>query len=600
MKQNNLFMVAARRLLWVAALGLPALGVQAAVVFTSLYSFGSVTDTNGTPLDGEGPYAGLVQGSDGNFYGTTAGGGTNGGYGIVFTISTVGTLTSLYSFTGSNDGSNPQAGLVQGNDGYYYGTTFGGGTNGDGTVFKITSNGALTSLYSFTNGIDGTYPRAGLVQGTDGTLYGTTAGDEFTYGTVFKISTNGALTGLYSFSGVNGGSGGIQPYAGLVQGSDGYFYGTTRAGGDSSGTVFKINSDFVLPRFFLFPVDGIDGSRPNTLVQGSDGNFYGTAKSGGGTNDFGGGGGNGTVFKITTNAALTCLYSFTGGNDGADPEAALVQGGNGTLYGTTSSGGSSGNGTVFSINTNATSFTTLFSFSAGSTNASGVLTNSDGANPQAGLVLSGNTLYGTTTYGGTNGMGTVFELTIEPQLTITLSGTNMILSWPTSDTGYTLECATNLVPPVVWYATNVWNYFDGTTLTIIDGQNVVTNPISGSQMFYRLATAQNFGADWLGLRYAMKAAGALSYGHQHCLASGPDATYDMFYLPVPTHVIELANANPALCFEDTSISSGPPPGGGCPEQWQGYVGPQSRYSLVIVLPGSETGASCSGGNQPDF
>ena len=156
------------RLHWAAALALPALGAEAGVSFTTLYSLQPFPN-------GKSPAAALVQGSDGNFYGTTYGGGTNGGYGTVFKISTNGALTTLYSFTGGNDGANPDAGLVQGSDGNFYGTTYGGGTNGAGTVFKISTNGALTSLYSFTGGNDGANPYAGLVQGSDGYFYGTTS-----------------------------------------------------------------------------------------------------------------------------------------------------------------------------------------------------------------------------------------------------------------------------------------------------------------------------------------------------------------------------------------------------------------------------------------
>jgi uncharacterized repeat protein (TIGR03803 family) len=196
------------RLLWAAVLVLPAFGAQAAAVFTSLHSFTVFPN-------GAYPAAALVQGSDGNFYGTTQGGGTNGA-GTVFQISTNGALTSLYSFTGGNDGADPRAGLVQGSDGYFYGTTSGGGTNNEGTVFKISPNGGLTGLYSFIGGNDGAYPVAGLVQGSDGYFYGTTYdGGTNGAGTVFRISTNGALTSLYSFTGGN--DGGV-PQAGLVQG----------------------------------------------------------------------------------------------------------------------------------------------------------------------------------------------------------------------------------------------------------------------------------------------------------------------------------------------------------------------------------------------
>src|ERR1035441_1873745 len=168
--------------------------------------------------------------------------------GTVFKISTNGALTNLYSFTGGNDGANPYAVLVQGSDGSFYGTTMLGGTNGYGTVFQISSNGTLTTLYSFTGGNDGGNPAVGLVQGSDGSFYGTTEyGGTNNAGTVFKISTNGALTTLYSFTGQNDGA---EPLAGLVQGSDGSFYGTTWMGGlGGAGTVFRLTVVRAAPVF---------------------------------------------------------------------------------------------------------------------------------------------------------------------------------------------------------------------------------------------------------------------------------------------------------------------------------------------------------------
>src|SRR5579862_6347177 len=309
------------RLLWTATLLLTTFGVQSGVVFNTLYSF---TGSN----DGARPEAGLVQGSDGYLYGTTEIGGTNN-LGAVFRISTQGAYTNLYSFTSGNDGANPMAGLVQGSDGYFYGTTDGGGTNGAGTVFQISASGVQTNLYSFTGTNDGAFPRAGLVQGRDGSFYGTTdAGGTNGKGTVFKINSNGALTTLYSFNG--GGFIAPNPVAGLVQGSDGNFYGTTYQGGASgNGNVFQISSNGAYTNLYSFS-GGNDGANPVAgLVQGNDGNFYGTT--------------DGTVFKISTNGALTSLYSFTSGNDGAVPAAALVQGNDGNFYGTTYQGGASGN-----------------------------------------------------------------------------------------------------------------------------------------------------------------------------------------------------------------------------------------------------------------
>jgi uncharacterized repeat protein (TIGR03803 family) len=370
---------------------LPALGARAGWVFTNLHSFQVFSN-------GANPYAGVVQGSDGYFYGTTYYGGTNGGNGAVFKLSANGTLTSLYSFTGGSDGSNPQAGLVQGKDGNFYGTTSLGGSNSSGTVFQIGANGAFTSLYSFSGYYDGEYPYAGLVQGGDGNFYGTTSsGGTNSYGTVFQITSQGALTNLYSFT---GGNDGANPAAGLVQGSDGNFYGTTSDGGTSnSGTVFQIGTNGALTSLYAF-TGGNDGAEPEAgLVQGGDGNFYGTT-SAGGTNGYG------TVFQYSAKSGLTSLYSFTDGKDGADPEAGLVQGGDGNFYGTTYDGGAYYYGAVFQISASG-ALSNLYSFTGGK----------DGANPQAGLVLGNDgNFHGTTYDGGTDGNGAVFTINTQGAL----------------------------------------------------------------------------------------------------------------------------------------------------------------------------------------
>ena len=465
---------------------------------TSLYSF---TGTN----DGEYPQAGLVQGSDGNFYGTTSGGGTNGyGDGTVFKISTNGVLTSLYSFTGANDGANPYAGLVQGSDGNFYGTTSSGGTYSNGTVFKISANGALTSLYSFTGGNDGANPDGGLVQGSDGFLYGTTYnGGASSNGTVFKISASGALTTLYSFGTVTNTNGypldGANPSAGLVQGSDGYLYGTTQYGGttarcgdNDAGTVFKISTNGTLTTLYSFTAVN-DGANPAAgLVQGSDGNFYGTTYNGGTVYDplyrtvfkISPNGepsavpmgfaflGYGTVFKITPNGVLTTLYSFTGTN-GANPAAGLVQGSDGYFYGTTAGGGTNvyGYGTVFRISTNG-ALTTLYSFTGGN----------DGAEPFAGLVQgSDGSFYGTTEYSDQRGAGTVFRLTIVPEFqAVTLTNNTLNLTWST-ETGarYQLQYTSDLSSSN-WINLSSPVTATGATLSTTDS---LTN---GPQRFYRL------------------------------------------------------------------------------------------------------------------
>ncbi len=257
---------------------------------TNLYSFGSSSN------DGSEPEAGLVQGSNGNFYGTTLGGGTYNN-GTVFRIGPGGSYTNLYSFWGSpNDGSEPLAGLVQGSDSSFYGTTIQGGAYGYGTVFRINPSGSYTNLYSFGNSPDGANPEAPLVQGSDSNFYGTTIqGGAYGYGTVFRISPSGSYTNLYSFGNSPDGA---KPEAPLVQGSDGNFYGTTYFGGMSTkcnggcGTVFRISPSGSYTNLYSFGAVSNDGFYPLAgLAQGSDSNFYGTTTFGG-IND------SGTVFKV--------------------------------------------------------------------------------------------------------------------------------------------------------------------------------------------------------------------------------------------------------------------------------------------------------------
>jgi uncharacterized repeat protein (TIGR03803 family) len=245
--------------------------------------------------DGSTPWAGLMLATDGNFYGTTAyGGSTNcaAGCGTVFKITPGGQLDTLYNFCfASNcaDGYQPFAALVEGTDGNLYGTTYLGGNNsgdcfsGCGTIFKITPTGSLTTLYQFAL-TDGQNPDASLIQGVDGKFYGTTVkGGALGDGTVFEITSAGNLTTLYSFSGGDG----MGPYAGLIQATDGNFYGTTYLGGDfscnydrSCGTVFKLTPAGTLTTLHVF--EYADGAEPfGGLVQATDGTFYGAAYSGG-------------------------------------------------------------------------------------------------------------------------------------------------------------------------------------------------------------------------------------------------------------------------------------------------------------------------------
>ena len=364
----------------------------------TLQTLCTFNDTNGSA-----PLA-LTLGNDGNFYGTTVGGGS-GDAGTVFRVTTNGTLTTLISFDMYN-GATPYAALTLGNDGNFYGTTQGGGSSNNGTmlsnhgtVFQVTTNGTLTTLVSF-NGTDGFAPQAGLTLGNDGNFYGTTfnggiTSSSFPYGmgTVFKVTTHGTLTTLVSFDMANGAT----PYAALTLGNDGNFYGTTQGGGSSNdGTAFMMTTNGTLTTLVSF--NQTNGVYPNGLTLGNDGNFYSTTSSGGIS-------GKGTVFQVTTNGTLTTLVSFNG-TDGSGPEGELTLGTDGNFYGTTSRGGS-GYGTVFMVTTNGT-LTILVYFNG-----------TNGANPYARLALGNDgNFYGTTDSGGSGYYGTAFRLLLPPVITI--------------------------------------------------------------------------------------------------------------------------------------------------------------------------------------
>jgi uncharacterized repeat protein (TIGR03803 family) len=350
---------------------------------TVIYSF-----TDGS--DGNSPYGGVIQASDGNFYGTTTWGGT-ANYGTVFMVSAAGVETVLHSFLGGSDGMNPEAGLVQGSDGDLYGVTMYGGRSGTGTVFKTSLTGDETVLYSFRGGKDGTYPHAALIQASDGNFYGTTIlGGSANLGTVFKITTTGVEKVLHSFTGSPDGQ---YLYSGLTQGRNGDFYGTTDLGGAAGvGTVFKVTSTGSEAVLYSF-LGGSEGGAPQGgLIQGTDGHFYGTT-GGQGSAYFG------TVFKITPAGIMTVLHVFEGIVDGGNPYSKLIEGSDGNFYGTSNYGPTTA-GTIFRI-TPAGVLTELHAFGAGS----------DGVGPlYSGLTLgSDGNLYGTTALGGATGYGAVFQ-----------------------------------------------------------------------------------------------------------------------------------------------------------------------------------------------
>ena len=340
--------------------------------------------TNGAnPLFGT-----LLQGPDGNLYGTTSAGGAHG-QGTVFKMTPTGKLATLYDFCSKSncaDGSAPYAGLILASDGNFYGTTQSGGASRNGTVFKITPKGALTTLHSF-NSRDGAMPYAALLQASDGNFYGTTeSGGASLLGTIFKMTPSGTLTTLHSFSSTDGSS----PEAPLTQANDGNFYGTTYNGGtEGYGTVFKMTPAGTLTTLHVF---GDPDGRAITagLVQDARGNFYG-ATTLGGVNGYG------SVYSITPQGSMTILHAF-GATDGASPNA-LALGTDGNFYGTTISGGANTDGILFEV-TPLGAFNTLYTFNG-----------SNGADSFAALLQAtdGN-FYGTTRVGGSKNDGTIFRL----------------------------------------------------------------------------------------------------------------------------------------------------------------------------------------------
>lgn len=428
-------------LIWTAAI---AMRGQTLPTLTTLHAF------TGAP-DGVAPEAGLIQATDGNFYGTTDAGGIsqgctqapNEGCGTVFKMTPGGTVTILHSFCeqGGNecpDGYFPKSPLIQATDGNFYGLTENGGAHAAGTLFKITPEGTLTTIYAFCSqascadgGYDG-FEGPGLVQGADGNFYGTAPyGGSHLHGTIFRITPSGTLTVLYNFCSAGFGCpDGYYPHAGLILASDGNFYGTTTNGGnlppENGGTVFKITPGGTFTTLYKFCSQGgeacTDGNAPDAPVfQGNDGNFYGTTL-------FGGAHAGGVIFKVTPTGAQTTLYSFCAQSrcaDGYSPFGSLLQSSDGNLYGTATFGGietgfpvcsnEGGCGTVFKITPTGT-FSLLHRFCS----LSGC---TDGAQPGFVALTMGRdrNMYGTTFYGGIGsacagefelGCGTVFKLSL--------------------------------------------------------------------------------------------------------------------------------------------------------------------------------------------
>ena len=467
-----------------AALGLMLAQQVTAQNFTNLHNFDNFSQST---HDAAFP-AGTLVFSGNALYGVAQGALTVTD-GDVFRVNTDGSgYTNLHSFTASGDGAIPLGGLVlSGNT--LFGTASYGGSGGAGTVFRINTNGSsFTNLHNFS-GSDGANPNGDLVL-SGNTLYGTAQSGSTGSGTIFKINTDGTgFSNLYSFSATSGtpatNSDGGGPSAVILSGNT--LYGATASGGSSgNGTVFAVNTNGTgFTNLHSFSASNTNASGNYTNSDGvssagylalSDNTLYGATFKGGSA-------GNGTVFKLNSNGTgFSVLHNISPtrtnssgidtNSDGSLPQTGLLVLGS-TVYGTASGGGNGGNGTMFALNTDGSAFTLLHSFTAGDTN-------SDGAEPNAGLTVAGNALYGVAYVGGTLGGGTVFSFTLQPQLAIARSGTNVILTWPANFTAFALQGTTSLVSTTVW--SNV-----SPASVVVNGQNTVTNAISSARMFFRLS-----------------------------------------------------------------------------------------------------------------
>ena len=459
-------------LLLLAGLGSLPPARLAAQTYNTLYSFTGSSD-------GSNPYDGLVLSSN-TLYGTTHQGGDSSA-GAVFALNTDGSgFRTLYSFSGGSDGANPHGALIlSGNT--LYGTASAGGDYNNGTLFALNTDGTgFRVLHTFTasggsntgTNDDGTTPVCTLTL-SGNTLYGTAyQAGSYGFGTIFTVGTDGTgFNVLYSFT---GGSDGAYPWVGPLALSGNSLYGTAELGGDNNnGTIFAVNtngSEFTTLYSFS---GGGDGASPNGLIL--SGNMLFGTTGGGGTPGYG------TVFTLNTNGTgFSILHTFSGSSGGRLPVSPMLVLGN-VMYGAAFYDGPFGSGYIFEVGKDGTGFTNLYSFTA--LNPSSIpYANRDGAQPNQGLINSANTLYGTARAGGTSGYGTIFSISLpvaSPQLSISPAGANVILTWPTNATGFTLQSTPDLISAA--WTTNL------PSPVPIDGLNVVTNPVSFKQQFFRLA-----------------------------------------------------------------------------------------------------------------
>jgi uncharacterized repeat protein (TIGR03803 family) len=483
------------------------------------YSFSAATNyvpfLGYTNADGAFCTASLVQGSDGRLYGVAPSGGDFGS-GTVFSLNIDGNgFAVLHTFSAlngrlliTNEGANP-TGLLLGIDGRLYGTTSKGGTNGFGVVFGLNVDGTgFTNLHNFAES-DGKNPQGGLVQGPDGTLYGTAQnGGANGSGTVFSLGADGAnFTVLYDFTALSNGTNadGMNPYGGLIVSADGTLYGTARYGGPSgsvrgfspsigSGTIFSLKTNgaafTVLHSFdwfggdFLSPTNRDGASPVGNLLLDSDGKFlYGTAPEAGA-------GSSGTIFRLGTDGKFTVLQTFdrsppAPGHSpgyGLYPYGGVVQGNDGMLYGACYGGGYFPDGgyfagTLYRLNPDGTGLALLHSFDGMDPISE---TNIDGANPWATLLKANDgKLYGLTSAGGPNGSGTVFSFAPPVVLQINVTNGLVALNWPASATNFVLETSPTIVSGAAW--TPLTN-----GITMVTNNLSLTLPASGGPAFFRL------------------------------------------------------------------------------------------------------------------
>lgn len=399
----------------------------------------------------------MALGADGNFYGVTADGMAST-LGSVFKMTPEGAFTTLAQFTGTggaSPGDEPTGGLVKGLDGNFYGTTQRGGTDNRGVVFKCTPGGTLTALVQFTgtNGVaKGSYPIGSLAVGPDGALYGTTLlGGSLDLGTVFKVTTGGVFTTLVEFTSAGATNRGHNPNGGLTLAADGNFYGMTTFGGAGNiGTVFRMTPGGNLTTLVEFTGNGATGkgSKPvSDLTLGSDGHLYGLTSEGGANNK-------GTAFRITTDGVHTVLVHFTGNgssNKGAFPKSTMAQGPDGNFYGNTQNGGAQDQGTVFKMTPTGTLTTLLEStnFYRGGT-ARGYYINGGLCQGPDGA------LYGMANSGGNTGNGTIFKIDAFGQRTtlVHFTGTSGAYRGGNPVAGLVLAGDGNFYGTTLWGGTN--------------------------------------------------------------------------------------------------------------------------------------------------